>query len=265
MTPTRTALAAVLLLAACALAACGGGEPQDLTFQLTIRNGALQGATELEARQGDQVTFEATTDEAGAVHLHGYDLEAAVSPGAPASLTFEAHATGAYAIAFHPAAPGHGADAPPCTATLDGVNPQLHVSGGAAPDEFVVALDAPNFPLTDGNHWHLFVDGQLYSMYYQPEARLTLGQGARRLTAALSGPDHCEYGVQATTMVDVPAASASGGMTMDGNDGGHDDSMAMDGSDHGDDGMAMDDGHGGHSHAPGGAETVLGTLVVRPR
>lgn len=242
MNATRTTLAAALLLfAACVLAACGGGEPEDLTFQLTIRNGALQGETELEARQGDQVTFEATTDEAGAVHLHGYDLELAVSPGAPASLAFEAHATGAYAIAFHPAAPGHGADSPSCDAALDGVNPQLHVRDGAAPGEFVVALDAPNFPLTDGNHWHLFVDGELYSMYYEPEARLTLGQGARRLTAALSGPDHCEYGVQTTSVVDVPASSASGAAPTDGGDGG------------------------GHSHSPGGAETVLGTLVVRPR
>ena len=240
MTATRTALAAALLLAACALAACGGGEPQDLTFRLTVHGGALQGETELEARQGDQVTFEATTDAAGAVHLHGYDLTLAVPPGAPASLTFEARATGAYAIAFHPAGPGHGADSPPCAATLDGVSPQLRVRDGAAPGEFVVALDAPNFPLTDGNHWHLFVDDRLYSMYYEPEARLTLGQGARRLTAALSGPDHCEYGVRTTKMVDVSATSASGAAPADGGDGGH-------------------------SHAPGGAETILGTLVVRPR
>ncbi|MDE2766267.1 MAG: hypothetical protein OXI25_07565 [Chloroflexota bacterium] len=244
MTPARTALTAALLLAAWALAACGGGEPEDRTFKLAIQGGALQGETELEVRQGDNVTFETTTDAPGALHLHGYDLELAVSPGAPASLTFEARATGAYAIAFHPAGPDHGAESPPCVAPLDGVSPQLRVREGAAPGEIVVALDAPNFPLTDGNHWHLFVDDQLYSMYYEPEARLTLGQGARRLTAVLSGPDHCEYGVRTTTMTHVSDGGASGGEGA-GTDGG--------------------DGGGGHSHAAGGAETILGTLVVRPR
>ena len=246
MTPTRTTLLAALLTAAWTLAACGGGEPQDRAFQLTIRNGALEGETELEARQGDSVTFEAATDAPGALHLHGYDLELVVSPDAPASLTFEAHATGAYAIAFHPAGPGHGGDALPCEAAPDGVDLRLRVRGGAAPGEFVVSLDAPNFPLTGGNHWHLFVDEQLYSMYYEPEARLALAPGARRLTAILSGPDHCEYGVKATTVVDVPATGASGA----GDTGGG--------------GMAMDGG-GGHAHAPGGAETILGTLIVRPR
>ena len=131
MMAKRLGLTAALLLAAWTLAACGGGELEERAFLLTIQGGALQGEAEFEVRQGDSVTFEAVSDAPGALHVHGYDLELTVSPDAPTTLAFAAHATGAYAIAFHPAA-AHGYDggAQPCEAALDGVELQLRPRRG---------------------------------------------------------------------------------------------------------------------------------------
>ena len=61
MKKSRTLLAT--LIAALALtaliAACGGGEPEGLTFHLEIKDGALaQGNTTLEAKQDDKITIE---------------------------------------------------------------------------------------------------------------------------------------------------------------------------------------------------------------
>ena len=51
--------------------------------------------------QGDQVELRWTTDEATEVHLHGYDIEADLAPGAEQIMSFEARATGRFAIEAH--------------------------------------------------------------------------------------------------------------------------------------------------------------------
>lgn len=51
--------------------------------------------------QGDIVTLRWITDEPVTLHLHGYDIELAVSPDEAAEMTFEAFATGRFPIEAH--------------------------------------------------------------------------------------------------------------------------------------------------------------------
>ena len=104
MKNSRTLLAT--LIAALALtaliAACGGGEPEELTFHLEIKDGALaQGNTTLEAKQDDKITIELTSDELVNYHLHGYDLEGDVGPDMPVTMGFDAYATGSFPFTIH--------------------------------------------------------------------------------------------------------------------------------------------------------------------
>ena len=56
---------------------------------------------DLQVKRGDLVSLHFTSDEPGEVHLHGYDLTAAVSPDAPGGLTFMADTAGAFGLNFH--------------------------------------------------------------------------------------------------------------------------------------------------------------------
>jgi hypothetical protein len=72
------------------------------SFDLVIRNRELQRAEKtLRVTQGDNVELTWTSDEAGKLHLHGYDIEFEVSPGEPSIVTFDAHATGRFPITSH--------------------------------------------------------------------------------------------------------------------------------------------------------------------
>ena len=126
MNKSKTLLAT--LIAALALttliAACGGGEPEELTFTLEIKDRALirEDATvnkwgplsfetqkrdpvgedtPLEAKQGDKITIELTSDELVNYHLHGYDLEGDVGPDMPVIMEFDAYATGSFPLTIH--------------------------------------------------------------------------------------------------------------------------------------------------------------------
>jgi FtsP/CotA-like multicopper oxidase with cupredoxin domain len=99
----RHRLASVLLSPFLLLvAACGGGDPVAVTFDLAIADGALAGdESTFVAHQGDTVTLDLTSDVHGEVHLHGYEIKIDIGPGEPASTTFEADATGRFAIEMH--------------------------------------------------------------------------------------------------------------------------------------------------------------------
>ena len=57
----------------------------------------------IKVKQNDRVTFRITSDQGGIVHLHGYNLKAAVGPdkGEEGTLAFTATATGAYTFTLH--------------------------------------------------------------------------------------------------------------------------------------------------------------------
>jgi hypothetical protein len=94
------------------MAACGGGTPEDVSFDFAIVDGTVAGGNNtFVADQGDTVTLNLTSDVHGNAHLHGFDLKQDVGPGEPSSITFLADATGRFSIEFHATAnDGHDDD-----------------------------------------------------------------------------------------------------------------------------------------------------------
>ncbi len=87
----------VLLLT---LVGVAGAEPR--VIDLAIRDGQLPKDQRLvRVRQGDEVTLRWTTNLPFTVHLHGYDLEVKLAPGAPVSMRFTARASGRFSIEIH--------------------------------------------------------------------------------------------------------------------------------------------------------------------
>ena len=85
-----------------AIAACGNGGTEAITFNLEIEDGSLkQDEPVLRAEQGDEVTISITSDENLSFHLHGYDIEREVGPGSPVSFEFTANATGSFPFTIH--------------------------------------------------------------------------------------------------------------------------------------------------------------------
>ena len=51
--------------------------------------------------QGELVELALTSDAATEVHLHGYDLEAKLAPGAPLSILLDANVAGRFPLSTH--------------------------------------------------------------------------------------------------------------------------------------------------------------------
>ena len=78
------------------------GESDVRIFRLTITDGKVPAAERtLKVIKGDPVRIIVTSNGPGALHLHGYRLEARLAPGTPAELEFRAHATGRYPLEWH--------------------------------------------------------------------------------------------------------------------------------------------------------------------
>lgn len=85
-----------------AAAATQTGAPRKRGYDLRIEKRRLAGANPtVRAIKGEIVELRWSTDEATTLHLHGYDLELALEPGTPASMTFAAYATGRFPISAH--------------------------------------------------------------------------------------------------------------------------------------------------------------------
>ena len=214
-------------------ASCGGGEPEQVAFDVAIRGDSPPGESTFEAKQGDGVTFRVSADIVGAVHLHGYDIENEIEPGHVTSFSLTADATGRFALTFHPGIGGHAheEEASPCDSQLDGVTLALDVEDASTPGSKRITVDAPGFEFDGDNHWHLFVDGKLLAMLNEPSVVVPIDEGAQMVRASLSGPDHCVYGIEAEAR-----------LSPNGHDGG---------------------GHAGGNDAV--TEILLGHLVVQPR
>jgi hypothetical protein len=98
---TSGALALLLITAWPALAA-------ELTFDIKIEGGRVPDPMRLiRVNEGDVVKLRWTSDQPIVLHLHGYDIEKRVAPGAVTELTFTAFATGRFPVHVH--AQGAGA------------------------------------------------------------------------------------------------------------------------------------------------------------
>jgi len=71
-------------------------------FELRIEQRRV-GVTDdaIRVRQGQQVRLSWLTDEATSIHLHGYDIQASLTPGSPVVWDFEASAAGRFPIEAH--------------------------------------------------------------------------------------------------------------------------------------------------------------------
>ena len=99
--------------AAAALALLGvapGAGAESLTIDVVIAGRQVVGDNVARVTQGDAVTLRWTTDEAVSVHLHGYDMELAIAPDAPAEMSLEAFATGRFPVTSHGFGGHHGGD-----------------------------------------------------------------------------------------------------------------------------------------------------------
>ena len=86
----------------------GGASGDERRFEVVIEDGQIKGAQHvLRAEHGDTVEISFRGDRRMSLHLHGYDIEIMLEPGAQTLMSFEAHATGRFPIEIH----GEGAPA----------------------------------------------------------------------------------------------------------------------------------------------------------
>ena len=93
----RSALAPfVLVLAINAVSAA------EVAFVLRIENGRVtENMRRIRVKQNDVVTLKWSADRPMSVHLHGYDLEQKIAPGAVSEMTFTARAAGRFTVEPH--------------------------------------------------------------------------------------------------------------------------------------------------------------------
>ncbi|MDP6184579.1 MAG: hypothetical protein QF609_12260 [Gammaproteobacteria bacterium] len=85
---------------------------QNVVVALEVVGGKIDGSDVIRLTQGDQAELRWRTDQAIDIHLHGYDIEQSLKPGADTAMVFVAHATGRFPIVVHdPNAVGDHADA----------------------------------------------------------------------------------------------------------------------------------------------------------
>ena len=87
-----------LCLAVLIMAARGA----EVTYVLRIENGHVpENMRLIRVTQGDVVTLQWSADKPSVVHLHGYDIEQELKPGAVTDMTFTARATGRFTVEPH--------------------------------------------------------------------------------------------------------------------------------------------------------------------
>ena len=97
------------LALALVIAGSAGIAAAELTFDIKIEGGRVPEAMRLiRVTEGDVVELRWTSDLPLVLHLHGYDIEKRVAPGAVSELVFKAYATGRFPIHLHEQGTGAG-------------------------------------------------------------------------------------------------------------------------------------------------------------
>jgi len=79
-----------------------GAKAEEVTFDLWVERGRVPANMQLiRVMQGDVVKLRWSTDRTTILHLHGYDIEMKVDPGAMAEMNFTARATGRFPVSAH--------------------------------------------------------------------------------------------------------------------------------------------------------------------
>jgi plastocyanin len=85
-----------------ATATAPAAPPQPAATRIRVRGGEPVGGVEtIEVQRGDRIRFTVSSDQPDEVHVHGYDLERPVAPGAPARFSFTADADGIFEVELH--------------------------------------------------------------------------------------------------------------------------------------------------------------------
>jgi hypothetical protein len=87
-----------------------GAGAAELTFDLHIeRERVAENMSVIRVKQGDVVRLRWSTDRSIILHLHGYDIERKIEPGAIGVMEFAAYAAGRFPVEVHrsPEAGGH--------------------------------------------------------------------------------------------------------------------------------------------------------------
>lgn len=92
-----------------------GGPGQGPFTEIRIQGGKLAagGQKVIRVKQGETVRLRFLADKETALHLHGYNIERAAKPGAPAEMVFPARAAGRFPVTVHGEGShggGHGAE-----------------------------------------------------------------------------------------------------------------------------------------------------------
>ena len=100
------------LALALVIAGSAGIAAAELTFDIKIEGGRVPEAMRLiSVTEGDVVKLRWTSDRPLVLHLHGYDIEKRVAPGAVSELAFTAYATGRFPLHLHEQGAGVGGHA----------------------------------------------------------------------------------------------------------------------------------------------------------
>jgi len=92
----------VLVLALCLSGTNTVAGAAEVTYVLAIANGRVPDNMRLiRVKQNDTVKLEWSSDKPISVHLHGYDIEQDIKPGAVSEMTFVARATGRFTVEPH--------------------------------------------------------------------------------------------------------------------------------------------------------------------
>ncbi len=90
------------VLATAGLISVATAQTSEVVFDLKVEKGKVAPSIRLiRVKQGDAVRLRWTTDRPIMLHLHGYDIEKTVEPGATTEMAFTAHATGRFPVEEH--------------------------------------------------------------------------------------------------------------------------------------------------------------------
>ena len=96
------------LLLLCIGIACGGETaPETSLFEVSIQ-GRNMSPNEFEVIQNDTLSLNFHFDEAGMIHVHGYEIQKKIPQNKETNVTFPVSATGQFNIAFHVEMDAHG-------------------------------------------------------------------------------------------------------------------------------------------------------------
>jgi hypothetical protein len=78
--------------------------PAGQRIEVQVSGGQVSGDTgRVPVAAGEHLTLVLTSDAADEVHVHGYDLEAELSPGQPTEIAFDATISGVFEVELHEA------------------------------------------------------------------------------------------------------------------------------------------------------------------